>query len=191
MTRVPPAPGRSPRLGALLALAALALLAPVGLARTPAGQATPVAGAGGDGGPHPAHIHSGTCDDLGDVVHPLADVAAPTGEEAGAAGEEGGAAGGHPVKLSEGTHLDVPLQELLDGEHAINVHLSADEIDEYIACGDVGGVVHERENGEGSELVVGLAELDGSGHAGIAWLGDDGEGGTNVQVVLIEPEEMG
>ena len=192
MDRAPRALGRFSGLGALLTLAALALLAPVGLARTPAGQATPVGGAqatpvGGaqaDDGPHPAHIHSGTCDELGDVVHPLEDVAEPTGEEMGAAG-------GHPVKLSEATHLDVPLEEILDGDHAINVHLSADEIDEYIACGNIGGVVHERENGEGTEVVVGLAELNGSGHVGIAWLGDDGEGGTNVAVSLIEPEARG
>ena len=187
MNRVPLALGRSRRLGAVIAFAALVLLVPGSFAQdeaTPVGEATPVAGAQVGDGPHPAHIHSGTCDELGDVVHPLEDVAEPTGEEMGAAG-------GHPVKLSEGTHLDVPLREILDGDHAVNVHLSADEIDEYIACGNVGGVVHERENGEGMEVTVGLAELNGSGHVGIAWLGDDGEGGTNVVVSLIEPEEMG
>jgi hypothetical protein len=50
--------------------------------------------------------------------------------------------------------------------------------------------VHERENGEGMEITIALAELNDSGHVGIAWLGDDGEGGTNVFVSLIEPEEM-
>ena len=183
MDRVPAALGRSSRLGALLALAALALLAPAGLARTPAGQATPVAGAQQDDGPHPAHIHSGTCDELGDVVLPLEAVAEPGGERRGAATA-------HPVKIGM-TTVDAPLEDILAEDHAINVHLSEEEIDEYIACGNIVGVVHERENGEGAELVVGLAELNDSGHAGIAWLGDDGEGGTNVVVSLIEPEEMG
>jgi hypothetical protein len=132
---------------------------------------------------HPVHIHSGTCEQLGDVVHPLADVALPSGEEMGAAG-------GHAVKISEGNHIDVPLQEILDGDHAINVHLSADEIDTYIACGNIGGIVHEGENGSGMEIVIALAEDNDSGHVGIAWLGDDGEGGTNVTVSLIEPDEM-
>ena len=171
-----PAPSVGPHaVAAVTALAALTLLVPGSLAQTPVADTAAEA--------HPAHIHSGTCDQLGDVVYPLADVADPTGEEMGAAG-------GHPVKVSEVNHVDVPLQEILDGGHAINVHSSAEEIGTYIACGNIGGVVHERENGEGMEIVIALAELNDSGHVGIAWLGDDGEGGTNVSVSLIEPEEM-
>jgi len=179
MNRAPLALVRSPRVLGVAALAALTLLAPSGLAQ----EATPVGGTAAGDGPHPAHIHSGTCDELGDVVFPLADVAAQSGEEMGAAG-------GHPVKVSEVNNVDAPLQEILDGGHAVNVHLSAEEIGTYIACGDIGGVVHERENGEGMEITIALAELNGSGHVGIAWLGDDGEGGTNVTVSLIEPGEM-
>ena len=170
---------RSPRVLGVAALAALSLLAPAGLAQ----EATPLGGTTTGDGPHPAHIHSGTCDELGDVVFPLADVASLTGEEMGAAGT-------HPVKISEVNNVDVPLQEILDGGHAINVHLSAEEIGEYIACGNIGGPVHERENGEGMEITIALAELNDSGHVGIAWLGDDGEGGTNVAISLIEPDEM-
>ena len=164
--------GRSIRIGLLLASSLLLLLAPTMAAQDDANES------------HPAHIHSGTCDQLGDVVYPLGDIAAPSGEEMGAAG-------GHLVKISEMNHVDVPLQEILDGGHAINVHLSAEEIGTYIACGNIGGIVQERENGEGMEVVIGLAELNDSGHAGIAWLGDDGEGGTNVAISLIEPEAMG
>ena len=162
---------RSIRVALLLAASLLLLLVPTIAAQDDADEA------------HPAHIHSGTCDQLGDVVYPLGDIAAPSGEEMGAAG-------GHLVKISEMNHVDVPLQEILDGGHAINVHLSAEEIGTYIACGNIGGIVQERENGEGMEVVIGLAELNDSGHAGIAWLGDDGEGGTNVVVSLIEPEAM-
>src|SRR5918999_2036968 len=162
--------GRSVHIALLLALSLL-LLVPASAAQDDANEA------------HPAHIHSGTCDQLGDVVYPLADVATPTGEEMGAAGA-------HPVKVSEVNHVDVPLQEILDGGHAIYVHESADAIDVYIACGNIGGAGHERENGEGMEIAIALAELNDSGHVGIAWLGDDGEGGTNVSVSLIEPEQM-
>jgi hypothetical protein len=73
---------RSPRVLGVAALAALTLLAPSGLAQ----EATPVGGTAAGDGPHPAHIHSGTCDELGDVVFPLADVAEQSGEEMGAAG---------------------------------------------------------------------------------------------------------
>jgi hypothetical protein len=167
--------GRSSRVAAVIAVAALTLVVPAGRAQTPVADTEAEA--------HPVHIHSGTCDQLGDVVYPLADVTVPSGEQMGATGS-------YEVKLSEVNHIDVPLQEILDGEYAINAHLSAEEIGTYIACGNIGGVVHERENGEGMELVIGLAELNDSGHVGIAWLGDDGEGGTNVSVTLIEPEEM-
>ena len=169
--------GHSLRLGAVVAFAMLTLLVPGSEAQTPVSEADTAAET------HPAHIHSGTCDQLGDVVFPLADVVSQTGEEMGAAG-------GHAVKTSEVNHVDVPLQEILDGGHAINVHLSAEEIGTYIACGNIGGIVHERENGEGMEVTIALAELNDSGHVGIAWLGDDGEGGTNVSVALIEPDEM-
>ena len=176
MHLVPRALVRSSRLAVVTALAAFTLVVPAGLAQTPVSQADMEAEA------HPAHIHSGTCDQLGDVVYPLADVATLSGEEMGT--------GGHAVKVSEVNHVDAPLQEIIDGGHAINVHLSAEEIGTYIACGNIGGVVHERENGEGMEITIALAELNDSGHVGIAWLGDDGKGGTNVSVSLIEPEEM-
>ena len=162
-------PGRSFRLAAIGALTALALL-------------TPALAAQDDDGPHPAHIHSGTCAELGDVVYPLTDVAPATDQ-----GEASGPASALPVNLSEST-VDAPLQEIIDGGHAINVHLSADEIGAYIACGDIGGAVRTDEDGE-QELVIGLGELNDSGHTGIAWLGADGDQ-THVSVVLLEPAEM-
>jgi plastocyanin len=133
-----------------------------------------------DHAPHPAHIHSGTCAELGDVVLPLTDVAPIDGESSGATSAL-------PVKVSE-TTVDAPLQEIIDGGHAINVHLSADEIGTYIACGDIGGVVHTGENDSDQELIVGLGELNDSGHTGVAWLGADGDQ-TNVAIMLVEPSE--
>jgi plastocyanin len=127
---------------------------------------------------HPAHIHAGTCAELGDVVVPLNDVTVPEGT---ASGPQTSAM----VEVSEGNRADIPLQEIIDGGHAINVHLSAEEIGTYIACGDIGGILNERENGEGMELFVQLHELNGSGHVGVAWLGADGDA-TNVGITLIE-----
>jgi Cu/Zn superoxide dismutase len=65
--------------------------------------------------PQPAHIHSGTCAELGDVVHPLANV-------------EGGA--------SE-TTVAAPLADLQAAAFAINVHESEEAIQNYVACGDL------------------------------------------------------
>ena len=39
-------------------------------------------------------------------------------------------------------------------------------------------------------LVIGLGELNDSGHVGIAWLSEDDDGTTEVAVSLIEPDEM-
>ena len=163
------------RRGGVLALAALALLAPASYAQTPESEAHMNA--------HPAHIHAGTCDELGEVVFPLTDVALPVGEMMGAEG-------GHPVEISDTNLPDVPLQTILDGQHAVNIHLSADEIGTYIACGNIGGIVDSRENGEGQEISVGLTDLNESGYVGVAWLGDDGNGGTNVGITLVNLDEM-
>jgi hypothetical protein len=175
MQTIPRAFGRSTRLGAVIALAAVTMLVPASLAQTPVSEAQL-----GDG-PHPAHIHTGTCDTLGDVVVPLTDVMAT--DEATHEGPESA----HAVKISE-TIVDMPLQEIIDGGHAINVHESAEAIDVYIACGDIGGAVTTDEGGR-TELIIGLGELNDSGHHGVAWLGADGEQ-TEVVVILVEPDEM-
>lgn len=166
---------RSRRLGPVIALAALTLLAPAAFAQTPVSEGQMM------DGPHPVHIHSGTCDQLGDVVVPLSDVSIPAEDTIQ------GPASAHQVKFSE-TVVDMPLQEIIDGGHAINVHKSAEEIDVYIACGDIGGAVVTDEGGR-TELIIGLGELNNSGHSGVAWLGSDGDK-TEVSVILIEPEEM-
>jgi hypothetical protein len=174
--------GRSLRLGAFIAVASLAMLVPTGFAQTPVGEATPVGDMMGMEAPHPAHIHTGTCDTLGDVLVPLTDVA-----DAASMGERSGPESAHHAKMSY-TVVDLPLRDIIDGGHAINVHQSADAIDVYIACGDIGGVVTTDEDGA-EELIVVLGELNDSGHVGVAWLGAKG-GQTEVAVFLIEPEEL-
>src|SRR5512134_1396639 len=82
--------------------------------------------------PHPVHIHSGTCDNLGDVVVPLTDIKLNT------AGESFGFGSAVPVEESE-TDVAITMSNLLASPHAINAHESADAIQNYIACGDIGG----------------------------------------------------
>jgi hypothetical protein len=76
-------------------------------------------GQGAEDAPHPAHIHSGTCDNLGDIVAPLSDVTELT------AGEVFGAPTAVLVKESE-TDVDLPLGDILSAPHAINIHESAE-----------------------------------------------------------------
>jgi hypothetical protein len=165
----------------LLAVPALAavLLAPPALAQ----DATPAGGSDGMAVAHPAHIHAGTCADLGDVVIPLPDVAVPAG------GEASGAASALPIAASR-TVVDVPFRDIVEGGHAVNVHLSADEIGTYIACGDIGGVVTTDEGGR-QEMMIGLAELNDSGYAGTVWIGPSADGTqTEFSVILLEPAAM-
>jgi hypothetical protein len=69
-------------------------------------------------GGHPVHIHFGSCDDLGEVAAPLTDI-----DETG---------------MSE-TTVDLTIDELTSEEYAINAHESAENITNYIACGDITG----------------------------------------------------
>jgi len=130
---------------------------------------------------HPAHIHMGTCDTLGDVVFPLTDVtlgdpaatleATPT--LAMASTPDPGST------LQSTTTVEAALDDIISGGHAINVHESAEQIEVYIACGDVTG---EATNGM---LTVELQELNESGVSGQAMLTDNGDGTTTVEIHLM------
>lgn len=156
--------------GAALALFAMAAATvPMTLAQ----DATPVADV--SAAARPVHIHAGSCAELGDVVAPLNDLTAPTGAGAGQADSAFQAE-------SSSTNVPLPLDAILGGDHAINVHLSADEIGTYIACGDIGGALEA--NGA---LVIGLAEDSDSGFTGIAYLGPGADGASTDVSVFIAP----
>jgi plastocyanin len=144
---------------------------------TPESQPSPVAG----GASHPAHIHNGTCATLGDVVAPLGDISAAHSNDATPMAmdtEMVGSAQAIPV-LSSITTVDMAFADIIGSDHAINVHESSENIQNYVACGDVGGVMI----GE-LDILFGLAELNGSGLSGVASLHDNGDGTTTVYVYL-------
>ena len=71
---------------------------------------------GSEGGPHPAHIHKGSCADLDpDPAFPLEDVVDGRSE----------------------TTVEVDIAELTADEYAINVHESPENAANYVACADV------------------------------------------------------
>ena len=135
----------------------------------------------------PAHIHTGTCDDIGDVVFPLESVQlAPT--EGGEATPPAEPAMVHAnVVLTSVTELDVTIDELLANNHVINVHASEDDIGTYVACGQIEGQVrlHLRSDAPPG-LVIPLRELNDSGYAGVAWLSPNDAGGTTVTLFVAE-----
>lgn len=180
-------------LAAIIALVIAALLS----APTLFAQGTPAAGENGVP-PHPAHIHSGTCAELGDVVYPLNDVtplsvdvapnATPkTGDvtpepEAGVTGTpvEGSIAGEGQVVAESTTIVEASLADLMGEEHAINIHESADNIGNYIACGDLIGEQTDE------TLLIDLQPLNDSGYSGNAALTDNADGTTTVTITLTE-----
>ena len=137
---------------------------------------------------HPAHIHSGTCATLGDVVQPLSNVSAEAmnnGTPTAMMDMMMGSAAAIPVESSV-TTVQMALSDIVGGEHAINVHESAENIGNYIACGDIGGAMI----GDNS-LLFGIAPLNDSGYSGIASLVDNGDGTTTVYVYLMNSSMMG
>src|SRR5215212_6160044 len=140
---------------------------------SPAQDATP---AGGLAHAHPAHIHLGTCSELDpNPTFPLTDVALASNES----GAEADSAAAIPVERSV-TTVDATLEDLRTGGYAINIHQSADDIGTYIACGNLSGAIDDS-----GALVVGLGELNDSGHSGVAILTEQGDQ-TDVRVYLTE-----
>lgn len=71
---------------------------------------------GSEGGPHPAHIHEGSCADLDpEPAFPLEDVVDGRSE----------------------TTVDVDIDDLTASEYAINVHESPENPSNYVACADI------------------------------------------------------
>lgn len=187
----------------LPALGGLAVLALVlsGFFANGAIAQSPEATMGAQGGEtaHPAHIHSGTCDQLGDVVYPLNDLTAPNAAGTPTAGSQGAmseaspAAGmtstsGGQVVAESTTVVTTTLDELLGAPHAINVHESAENIGNYIACGEItaAGEAAGTPATGGRQIEVPLQELNNSGYAGHATLVEMGDGTIQVTVQLIQ-----
>jgi hypothetical protein len=154
-----------------IGIAAILIFGIISLIGTPASaqQATPGASPVAMAAGHPAHIHDGTCEALGAIVYPLNDVT----------GGAESAAGAIAVELSV-TRVEASLADILGAPHAINIHESAENIGNYIACGNVVGTPN------GADLFIGVGELNDSGYAGIAWLHDNGDGTTTVSVFIAE-----
>lgn len=72
-------------------------------------------GANSPAGPQPAHLHTGTCSNLGAVKYPLTNVANGKSE----------------------TTVNVALSALLAEPYAVNVHKSTTEAAIYVSCAEV------------------------------------------------------
>jgi hypothetical protein len=195
-------------IGVCIALALIGVAA-IGGISSRAQDATPVSGdqPAQAGSELPAHIHAGNCETLDpNPLAPLASLmfknveaadsdtpATPVGGMATPVAAGTPIAEGSPAAAStsmgstmaiEGGHstTNVPLAlaDILAAEHAINVHLSPEQADVYVACGAIGG-----EPDANGDLFIGLREQNGSGISGIAWLHDNGDGASTTVTVMI------
>lgn len=90
------------------------------------------------GGDHPAHFHLGDCDDNGKIVIPLNNVDGDTGMST--------------------TTVDATIKAITeDGDHYLNVHLSPDEIETIVACGEAEEEVQLPDTGAGGMADQGAA----------------------------------
>lgn len=175
--------------------ALLAVVALIALGTTPvlAQDATPAAPTEPA---HPVHIHSGACDALGDVIYPLNDITIYAITDAfsfGPGGTPEASAMATPLPgvtitkttpvLFSFTHIDADITDFIGGGFAINAHESAENIQNYIACGDIPpctGIACPAVTG----VTVELAPLNNSGYFGVARIDAAPNGGSNVSVVL-------
>ncbi|MCC6315432.1 MAG: cupredoxin family copper-binding protein [Thermomicrobiales bacterium] len=149
----------------------------------PAGAATPTAGlpptsAGASRELTPvdesrlAHIHAGTCDELGIVVYSLAGLRSYRLETAD----------GAVYELISGT-ADVALTDLFGEPFSVHVHESVANKQVYLACADVGGqppVPWTEEQG----LTLEAREQNDSGYSGFVTLRPSAGGGTDINIFI-------
>ena len=122
-----------------------------------------------------AHIHAGTCDELGIVVYSLPDLRTYRLDE-------GSAAGLGAIELIAGT-ANVPLERLFGEPFSIHIHESEQNKQTYIACANVGGRPAAPWT-ETDGLTLEAREQNDSGYAGFAQLQPSAAGGTSILVSL-------
>jgi plastocyanin len=121
-----------------------------------------------------AHIHAGTCEELGIVVYSFPDIRTYQ--------IEGGQDGLGAVELITGT-TQTALGGLFGEPFSIHIHESAQNKQRYLACSDIGGQP-EAPWSESDGLTLQATEQQDSGFSGFTTLRPAPNGGTQVSVVL-------
>lgn len=134
---------------------------------------------------HPVHIHAGDCANLDpNPVVPLNNIEPRLNDDSDdeTANSPQGVLTASTVLYSLSDEFEFSFDDdMLATSHAINVHESEENVQNYIACGDIGGVVVD------DQLMIALHPLNDSGHSGIAVLTKDGDGNVDVEIYLAEP----
>ena len=138
---------------------------------------------------HPSHIHAGTCAELDpNPAAPLDNLYQigidPDDIEGSMEDLESvGVLTVSQIFYADSEEVDLSWDDMLAESHAINVHKSDQEIDQYIACGDIGGTLVD----DGEKLVIALHPQNDSGYTGVAILEKDDDDNVDVEVFLAAP----
>ena len=134
---------------------------------------------------HPSHIHIGTCDELDpNPVMPLNNIEpitnADDGDDQQGTNVQGVLTASQVLYAESDDGDQLSWDDMLAQSHSINVHESDENIQNYIACGEIGGVVVD------DRLVITLHPMNDSGYTGIAILEKDDDN-IDVEVYLAAP----
>lgn len=122
-----------------------------------------------------AHLHAGTCEELGIVVYSFPDLRSYRVDQ----GEQDGVG---VIELVTGT-TKVALDNLFGEPFSVHVHESAQNKQTYLACSDLGGRP-EAPWSAADGLVLQAQEQNGSGYSGVTTLRPTPDGGTTVSISL-------
>jgi hypothetical protein len=122
-----------------------------------------------------AHIHAGTCEELGIVVYSFPDIRTFRLDE----DEEAGVGA---IELITGT-TQTSLSGLFGEPFSVHVHESAQNKQTYIACSDIGGRPGDAWT-EADGLTLRAVEQNGSGYSGFTTLRPTADGGTQVSMAI-------
>jgi plastocyanin len=122
-----------------------------------------------------AHIHAGTCEELGIVVYSFPNLETFRLDE----DEEAGVGA---IELITGT-TQTPLSGLFGEPFSVHVHESAQTKQTYIACSDIGGRPDDPWS-ESDGLTLRAVEQNGSGYSGFTTLRPTADGGTQVTMAI-------
>ena len=125
----------------------------------------------------PAFVQTGGCDAPGEAVETLSDLTRTPGETVGASGAI--------VTSRSFTEVPIALEALLAEDFSINIRRSAQEIDTYLACGEIGGILDP-----GGALTIGLRDIAGSGRSGIAYLASGADPATTGILIFMTEDEI-
>ena len=132
---------------------------------------------------HPAHIHAGDCANLDpNPAAPLNNIEPRLDDSDDEnANQPEGVLTAARVLHSLSEEVELTWDDMLATSHAVNVHMSDEDIETYVACGDIGGVVVD------DTLVIALQPQNDSGYHGIAILTKDEDDNVDVEIYLAEP----